>query len=228
MRGLRAQIALGLLLVAAGLLFLLQNLGLIAGAGIMWGAALAAGGLVFLYVYLADRQQWWSLIPGFTLLGVGSMIVLGELVPGAMDNWGGALVLGGIGVAFLAVYLSGRERWWAIIPAGVMLTLAGVTLVGPLLGEESIGGGLFFIGLGLTFGVVYLLPTPEGRMTWAAFPAVILLVFGLLLSAALSSLASYVWPLLLILLGGLLVIRSFRRGRQANLPSSSEEAGDGN
>jgi hypothetical protein len=228
MRGLRAQIALGLLLVAAGLLFLLQNLGLIAGAGIMWGAALAAGGLVFLYVYLADRQQWWSLIPGFTLLGVGSMIVLGELVPGAMDNWGGALVLGGIGVAFLAVYLSGRERWWAIIPAGVMLTLAGVTLVGPLLGEESIGGGLFFIGLGLTFGVVYLLPTPEGRMTWAAFPAVILLVFGLLLSAALSSLANYVWPLLLILLGGLLVIRSFRRGRQANLPSSSEEAGDGN
>jgi hypothetical protein len=228
MRSIRAQIVMGLVLVAAGLLFLLQNLGLISGAALMWGAALAAGGLVFLYVYLQDRQQWWGLIPGFTLLGIGSMMILGELVPGVSEVWGGALVLGGIGVAFAAVYLSGRERWWAIIPAGVMLTLAAVTLIDPLVGNESIGGGLFFIGLGLTFGALYLLPTSEGRMTWAAYPAAILLIFGLLLSAALSSLAGYFWPLLIIILGGWLVVRSFRRQHHERDRLPEEETRHGN
>lgn len=71
-------------------------------------------------------------------------------------------------------------------------------------------GGIFFLGLGLTFLLVAIIPTPEGQMRWALIPAVILLVMGLLLTAALTQLINFIWPLALILLGLFLVLRAFR------------------
>ena len=70
-------------------------------------------------------------------------------------------------------------------------------------------GGLFFIGMGLTFGLVGIVPTPDGRMSWAFIPAVILLVMGLLVAAAATSLINYAWPLVIIVIGLFLLLRTF-------------------
>lgn len=201
----------GLILVGAGALLLLQTFSVISFAWeSLWGFIFAAGGLVFLWVFARDREHWWALIPGFVLLGLGALIGLEALAPRLAGAWGGAIFLGGISAAFWAVYAARREHWWAIIPAGVMLTLALVAGLSQTVSGMS-GGGLFFLGLGATFGLVYLLPTPEGRMKWALIPSAVLLIFGAVLAASEAEVLGFVGPAVLVLAGLYLVLRAFRR-----------------
>jgi hypothetical protein len=206
-RWMGSRVLWGSLLILAGVMFLLQNLGVFRFGDLFWGLLFILGGGVFLSIFLQDRLQWWWIIPGFTLLGIGLIISLTVLMPGFMAVIGGSIILGGIGLAFLIVYLLDHERWWALIPAGTMLTLAVVAAISQALpGMET--GGVFFLGLGLTFAVVALLPTSAGRMTWAWIPAGVLALMGLLLMAAADSLIGYLWPLIIILAGGFLILRT--------------------
>jgi hypothetical protein len=206
-RWLGSRVLWGSLLIFAGVMFLLQNLGVFRFGDLFWGILFILGGGAFLSVFLQDRLQWWAIIPGFTLLGIGLIISLTVLAPGFMAVIGGSIVLGSIGVAFLIIFLLDREKWWALIPAGTMLTLTVVAAISQAVpGMET--GGIFFLGLGLTFAVVALLPTTAGRMSWAWIPAGILALMGLLLMAAAGNLIGYLWPLVIILIGGFLILRT--------------------
>jgi hypothetical protein len=203
------QIIFAVFLIAAGLLFLLSNLGMlpfeINNNQIFWLAAFGIGGLAFLAAFVSDLQQnWWAAIPGLTLLGLAGLVGL----PALTNVYGGAFFLGMIGLSFWLIFFIRREFWWAIIPGGVLFTLAGVTLLGESNGLAS--GGLFFLGLGLTFLIVYLLPSPSGRMRWAIWPAGVLGIMGALIMTGATGVAEFIWPALLIIIGGLLVFRAMR------------------
>jgi hypothetical protein len=212
MRWSNLRILWGILLIAGGILFLLQNLNLITFGDIVWSALFLVGGLSFLALYFSNREHWWALIPGFILLGLGLSSVLEELSPAISGAVGGGIFLGSIGLAFFAIYLFHRENWWAIIPGGVLLTLGAVSAIGSV-GWDT--GALFFLGLALTFLLVAVLPTPGGRMRWAYFPAAILGFIGLLLLFAAGDLINLVVPLALILVGLFLVIRAFWPSRRS-------------
>jgi hypothetical protein len=199
----------GGLLILAGVVFLLQNFGFIGIiSDLFWALLLGAAGVFFLTVFAQNRAHWWALIPGFTLLSIAFLIVSSQLVPGFSDVWGGSLVLGGIGASFLVIYLLERRSWWALIPAGVMLTLAVIAGLGSLLpGLES--GGILFLGMGATFALVALLPNPQGQLKWAWIPAGILLFMGLVFVAAAGNIVVYILPLALIIGGGYLILRTF-------------------
>jgi len=199
----------GILLIAAGVLFLLQNIGILgADIAFTWPLLFGAGGAVFLYVFLTNRANWWAVIPGFVLLSLAAVIALDQFAPQVEETWGGAIFLGGIGLAFWVVYFFKREHWWAIIPGGVLLTIALVAGLSSVL-EDIEMGGVFFLGLGLTFALLSFLPTPEGRMKWALIPAAVLLVMGLLITAAATAVLNYLWPAVLILAGLYLIFRTF-------------------
>ena len=198
----------GALLIIAGGLFMLQNLDLIPSAwGMIWGIFFGLAGGVFLYIFLSDRTQWWPVIPGITLLGLMVLIVADQFFPRFENIWGGSIFLGGIALSFWIVYLVNRETWWAIIPAGVLSTLAAVAVLDEFMDDA---GWIFFIGLGLTFILVGVLPTSHGQMTWAFIPGGILLLLGLFTATPLYSAINYIWPVALILLGGYFVVRNFR------------------
>jgi hypothetical protein len=203
----QSRVFWGLILILAGTLFLLQNLLGFQFGNLFWAVALGVGGLLFISVYLGNRQMWWGLIPGITLLGIASLVFLDTFAAGFTNVWGGSIVLGSIALAFVFVYLADRSNWWAVIPGGVMLTLALVAGLDSLMGGMDTGG-VFFLGLGLTFAVVALLPTPHGQMKWAWIPAGILLGFGILLSASAGTMIRYLGPIALILGGGYLVLRN--------------------
>jgi hypothetical protein len=199
----------GILLILAGALFLLQEFNFITNAfGVLFAVLMAIAGAVFLYAYTTNRTQWWTLIPGVSLLGLAVLIILNDLFPAYGGEWGGAIFLGGIGLCFLFIYLTNRELWWTIIPAGVMLTLGAIVILDSYMGDTE---GILFIGLGLTFALLGLVRTPQGRMTWAFIPALVLVIFGLLVTSALSNLVAYVIPALLILVGGYIILRNLRR-----------------
>lgn len=121
-------------LLALGVLALLQTLG-VSVVGWVWGVLFAAGGLLFLGVYQQDNTRWWALIPGFTLLGLGALLLFEPLLQGSTE---GALFLAAIGAGFLATYLVRRSNWWALIPAGTLLTLALVAWQGDRGGGRAV------------------------------------------------------------------------------------------
>lgn len=205
----RAYLGVGALLIVLGLLFLLQNLGLFGGLqNIIWLVLFGAGGLAFLWVFFSNREQWWAIIPAFTLLGLALLLGFGE----RLGAWGGAFFLGAIGLSFWAIYLLHREHWWAIIPGGALVTLALVAGLSDVMPDQGMAiGGILFLGFALTFLLVYLAPTATGRMKWALIPAGILAVMGVLMLLSLGGLVNYVAPLALILAGGFLVARVLLR-----------------
>ncbi len=207
------RIAGGILLIVFGILSLLSSMGVFEGGiDFFWAILFCAGGALFLYVFLNDRANWWALIPGFALIGIGLTIALELFLPQTRVDWGGMFIVGGIGLAFWAIYFIKREHWWAIIPGGVMLSVALMIGLTPVL--ESVGldtGGFLLVGIGLTFGAVAFLPSLRGQTKWALIPAAVLLLIGFLIIASAIAILEFVWPAALILVGLYLIFRVFRR-----------------
>jgi len=194
-------IILGLLCILAGALGFLQAFGSLENASdVFWGIVFLLGGLAFLAVFLGG--QWWAVIPALALAGIGALILL----PESLEQFGGALFLGAVGSSFWVIYLTGREKWWAILPGGVALTLA---LVAALPGEPdgALPGAVFFTGLAVTFLLAALL----AGMRWAYWPALALGVVAVLVfSTGWLQLANYVWAAALVGAGIFVIWRAFR------------------
>ena len=194
------RIVFGFLLLVGGSLALLQTMGYLKNLpDIFWGGMFIALGLIFLTLVIGGH--WWGVFPGFVLLAIGGLLLL----PKQLNDFGGALFLGGIALAFWVAYVTDRkDRWWALIPAGVLTTLAGVTITSMRFGGFE-SGGFFFLGLAITFLLVAVL----AGMRWAYWPALALGIMGLLGIASLLEFANYVWAAVLIGAGGFLLFRYF-------------------
>ena len=195
---------IGSVLIFLGALSLLENLNIISNVSdLFWGVVWGLIGLYFLYRLYIDRSNWWAVFPAFVLLGLS----ISQLLPNSLDAFSGLAFLGAIGLAFLWVYFSDTSRWWAIIPAGVMLTLGTISVLDAVSGVDN--GGILFLGLGLTFILLTILPGGSSR-SWALIPGVILLIFGAILGTPFAGFTQYLWPAILIVLGGYFIVRFFR------------------
>jgi len=199
----------GILLVALGTLLLLNNFKIIEfNFAMLIGPIIAVGGLVFLLVFIFDRKHWWALIPGCVLLGLGAAVLLGNLDGALADIWSPAIIFFGIGLSFWLIYINNNSNWWAIIPGGVLWSLALSSLLpqGLLLSSSA-----FFLGIGLTFLLVWILPKPEGRMKWALYPAGSLLLVGLITTFGAINWLKFIWPVALLIGGGFLLYLAIRK-----------------
>ena len=210
MKILHSRVLWGILLIVVGLLFLLESLAILSLGG-AWAVLFAAAGLVFGYTFLEDRERWWAIIPAMALLGIAALIGLEAFLPGVDGQWGVTLFMGALGLGFILIYgITHRKQWWALIPGGVLLTLGIALGLEPYMPGEAFVG-IFFLGMALTFALVYLLPTPEGRMVWAIFPAGVLGLMGVIFLSIAGEAATLVWPVLLILTGGYVLLRNVRK-----------------
>jgi hypothetical protein len=204
----QSRLIWGGILILSGILFLLQELNILGNAfQYLWLILMAAGAAVFLWIYFTKKEQWWAIIPGLTLLGL-SLSGLDSLInifPG--PDWTGAVFLGCIGLAFWMVYLRRQDQWWAIIPGGVLLTLAAVAGLDNILGWSEV---IFFLGLAGTFALVGILPNQQDTR-WAFIPAAVLAVLGVALFAPFKSVMLVVWPLALIALGVYILFRNWKQ-----------------
>ena len=183
------RILLGALLILGGILGILEKIGMINNAsGSFWALIFALAGVAFLYIFITNREHWWSIIPGSALIGLAITVGL----PEKLNMYGGLAFLGAMGLGFLIIYFVNRKHWWAIIPSGVLITLGLISSVSnQMQGQDT--GALFFIGLGITFLLVAILPNRNLRMNWAFIPAMILLIFGALLGTSFRGSLDYIW-----------------------------------
>lgn len=219
MQQLEKNTLLGALLVIGGTLFLLANLGILGSVGaLFWALVFGAGGLAFIFLFLTRRHDgWWAAIPGFTLLGLMMTILVSEVIPG-LDALAGPLFLAAIGMGFASVFVVAPRNWWALIPAGFLVTLAAVAGVDGVLENNGLylvdPGAIFFLGGGLTFLLLALLPNRTENLRWAYFPAAILLAIGAVVAIASSTVLAAVWPLALIAGGLFMLLRNREWGKR--------------
>ena len=194
-----ARIVVGLILLLGGVVLLLQTMGVLDNAqGLFWGGLLIVAGLAFLVLLFGGN--WWAAFPGMVLLALG----VSALLPERLEDFSGMAFLVGIGLSFWIVYFMDRSRWWALIPAGILTTLGIMTVLPDRVGNWETGG-FFFLGMSLTFALVGLL----AGMRWAYWPAAVLGVMGVLITASLMSIANYLWAAALIVIGAYMIFRYF-------------------
>ena len=204
----RRRLVPGLILIGIGILGLFSTLGWFGGLGGLAGAVLFGAGAYF--AHLQARQtgaRAWRLAV-YPLAG----LAIAAIAPGSL---GGFAFLGSLGLAFALVYREDADQWWAVIPAGALLSLAATALVDGM-ARGGAGGSVFLFGLASTFFVLSRLP--RHAQGWAIYPAAVL---ALLAVVALTSGGGWTVPLLLIAVGGWLLLRPDERSTAA-APDHSE------
>jgi hypothetical protein len=212
-------------LIVGGIVLLLYNLGWL-DAYAPWpqfslATACGVAAAVFFVAFARNRQEWWRLLPAWTLTALATMAMTSTL-PDVDRAFVAAQVFAGLALAFGHIYLPARaERWWAILPGGFMLVLAAVVGATSWVTATELLAALLFVGLGLVFFALYWLDQKR-RQWWALIPGSVLLVFGAIAFstgrvAEAGEVANLVrwWPLALILAGLLVLLRS----RRASPPS---------
>ena len=219
----------GLLIIILGIGALAYNFGALDDYKIITAyivaALLAVMGASFLLAIAFRREQWFYVIPGFSLLSLGGMVYLTTL-ENIKPEWLGAVFLGGIALGFLVIFIRNRqERWWALLQAETILIIA---LVGIGLGipenATKLVGAILFGGFAVSFFFVWLFSGHRGKFAWALILAGVLAVFAFATFASRQSqLALLLWPVLLLLIGLFLIARAFSSGGKSQPPTVSIE-----
>lgn len=212
----RGRLIWGVALIAMGAFFLAQQFGLFGSLQLpFWAFAFGLVGLIFLITFVADRRQWWALIPGFILLGAAMLIVNSEN-EFITDQQAGALFLFSIALPFLLIYLADRRQWWALILGGVLTVIALITFpASSQISGQAIAAIMLF-GLAAVFALVRFATRASPYTGWATWVAIILAVIGALVLVAGPEAAALIGPAILIGLGLFLLARVFwprRRSR---------------
>jgi len=176
--------------------------GQVIGTFVMW-----AIGIPFIVVYLVNRKNWWALIPGGVMMAVG---IIPILTLSMRDEVMGVFVLWVIAAPFLIVYLANRKNWWALIPGGTLFVIGFMPLLASYEVQGQIIAGVFFIGLAAVFGLLYLVNLGKPDMFWPVYPAAMLLAVGI----GVMVFGQNWWPLVLVALGVIFLIRSLFPGRK--------------
>ncbi len=175
--------------------------------------------LPFLMVYLMNRTRVWALIPG----GILAIISLFPLLSTGMEGTLlGAIILFLIALPFFITYAWSLRNWWALIPAGFFATLSLVTLLAggteTDLARSSLITGAMFGGWSLTFLVLWLRRGKMERVAqldWARYPTFALASLAVIALFVGAASLRFVWPLLIVALGLLLLISSLRTGKRS-------------
>jgi hypothetical protein len=130
-------------------------------------------GLPFLVIYLRDKSRRWALIPFLVLMVVGTIPLMESFIAGDIFD---ILVVLLLAVPFFVVYFWSKQNWWALIPAGVFTSIALGLGIEEFL-NVSFPAEIFLGGVGLTFGVLWLL-RDKYSTDWAKYPALVMLIIA--------------------------------------------------
>jgi hypothetical protein len=165
--------------------------------------------LSFLVVYLNNHTRTWALLVAY-IMGVLSIAPAMASGGGNTAAYFGSVFLLAIALPFFYIYFRSSEHWWAIIPAGVMTTLAVIATLGIAgwIRDAETGGfsnAILMGGLAATFAVVWL----RNARPWAK---IVTIVLGALAVGSIFFVSYYevFWPIAIILAGGYLLFTAMR------------------
>jgi hypothetical protein len=132
-------------LVTIGLMVLLLGFNLLPG-GVVPLYVLGSIALPFLVVYFLNRENWWALIPAWSLLAIGIMVFL--ITAGVLVNLAiPAYIMFAVAIPFFVVFLYNRKQnRWALIPGGITGVIGLGFFAGTNLAKFVIPAVLIIVG----------------------------------------------------------------------------------
>lgn len=146
-----------------------------------------------------SRLPWF----GIFLVVFGGLLLLSQVYPAL--NAAGSLLFLAIGLAFLVSWLVNRGVG-SLYLGSIITALAAPGLLSAANIVEGPGVGTLCLGVAFLF-IAAVRAGSRGGWGWQAALGVILTVIGGS-SVALPGLMDFVWPILLVALGGILLIRA--------------------
>lgn len=115
----------------------------------------------------------WRVVVGSVLIlgGLTSLLKTMGVIPPHLNLFAAIVGLGG-GLAFLYVFFTNRQLWWALIPGFILL---GIGVTGFL--PDPWDGAVFLAGVGVAFWAVYL---TDRQRWWAIIPGGVLMTLAAL------------------------------------------------
>ncbi len=211
----------GIAMVASGLLFLLVNFKLIPVSDFIFprvmGVLFILGGLIFIFFTGAGGGLSWLIIPAGVFFTTGVVaLILGTNLFFSLQS---AVIFSiGFSLTFLSVFMTRKNHWWALIPAGVFFGLAGWVGIGMFFPPLRYHPVFLIFFLGVAFMAIYLCSFQKARMRWSLLTGVLIVsvsfcyLLGILLARW-----SLLWPVILILIGLLVpvgILFAERRSRR--------------
>lgn len=198
-------------LIPGGIMLFLSLVTLLADSNGEWIGSLFLFGIAlsFFLVYRSKRAHWWALLVAYIFAVLGFAPLMSTL--GENGGYFGGVFFVAIALPFLYIYFSSPEKWWAIIPACVMLALAIITVasIAGLIHDETSGGyasALLMASLAVAFGVAWL----RHAKPWARIVTIIFA--GLAVASAFFAAQSEIlWPVAIIVVGGYLLYTSMTK-----------------
>jgi hypothetical protein len=166
-------------------------------------------GLSFFVVYMNDRTRTWALLVAY-ILGVLSIAPAMASFSGDTAAYFGSVFLLAVGLPFFVLYFREPKNWWAIIPAGIMTTLAVITTLALAgwLTDSNQGGyanAILMCGLAVTFAMVWLRHAKD----WAKVVTIVLALVAVG-SVFFATFTEMFWPIAIILVGAYLLFTALR------------------
>ncbi len=178
---------LWLLIVALCLLFIaavIYVLNFQAGREELIGIALfLLTALAFLSVLIVDRTQWWAMLVAWICVGLAGTtwismerFTIAALPALEWDTLAPLSFLGGAAVGFLFVWLfAPRKRWWAFMTAGLIVAVCSAIVAKDIDVREEFAGIWLLLIAGVVFLLLWLMRNEENKLSWAVYPAAVLL-----------------------------------------------------
>ena len=203
--------SIGVIFVFIGLLILFRSLNLFDGVvgNVVWVVVMGGASLYFFTQFAKSRLQSLWLMLGIVFLSIAASNIVALF---DINNWvPDAILFAGIGLGFTSFYVIDKLNWWSILPAGLVFSL-GLIRVLEQTSPDTETNGILFLGLGITFLILFALPTKYSRLSWTLIPGVALLGIGFLNNFSGSSdITGYVGPGLLVLSGIIVLIFALRK-----------------
>jgi len=215
-------IGIALILIGAGILAGQMIHEDLAGPTIMFIAALWFYSLGFWF-----RKYWGAILPGSLFLSGGTAAAMDTLLPGS--QLAGPVYLMVLAASFILIAIFSSKNWWAILPGGTFLSIGVVVLLEnftthaefpPFANHLKLGvyTWVLLLGLGLTFGVLWLLRRVHPT-SWAKYPA-----SGLLAAAVITFFLgnhfAEIWWAAFLLSGGVMILLSLLAGKKQRVTNS--------
>ncbi|PKN93616.1 MAG: hypothetical protein CVU44_09725 [Chloroflexi bacterium HGW-Chloroflexi-6] len=161
----------------------------------------------FGFVY-ATRRALWAAIVTYVMFVMGFMPLIAM---STRPELAGIVMLFGIALPFFIIYFRAPdERFWAIIPAGILTTTGLLTAFVLLPGlpdpayDDRIPNAILYAGIAITFAVVWL----RHHKRWALLLTVLAAIMAVV-NTFLGDLQQY-WPVLVVLAGFYLLYSALR------------------
>ncbi len=167
----------GVILIGAGVFFMLNNVGIVDfryWSNATWALVFGAAAVLFLITYLLQGiRNWGWLFPATVSAGIALVVGLSGTVLGRSIS--GAPILAAIALPFLVAFFTDTSKnTWALIPAWVMTVITAIVFLADKVNGNLVGA-LVLYSIGLPFLVVYL---ADKSRQWALIPFGVLTAVG--------------------------------------------------